>query len=69
MEFVAAKFWSDQVESVLDYSISFHGCAPEGNELSMHHAQGVATFDIVGGHQLEEIAPQITLKHSVIILK
>uniref|UniRef100_A0A0A9YF50 Tripeptidyl-peptidase 2 n=2 Tax=Lygus hesperus TaxID=30085 RepID=A0A0A9YF50_LYGHE len=69
MEFVAAKFWSDQVESVLDYSISFHGCSPEGNDFTMHHAQGIASFEIIGGHQMEEIAPQISLKHNVIVLK
>ncbi|CAB0004044.1 unnamed protein product [Nesidiocoris tenuis] len=69
MEFVVAKFWSDQMTSVADYSISFGGCGPEASDVTMHHAQGIASLDIISGPQLEEIAPQVSLKHNVIVLK
>ena len=69
LEFVVAKFWTEQLDNVIDYSIKFYGCKPEGESFTMHHAQGIMSIEIMGGTQVEDISPSIQLKQNVIVLK
>ncbi|KAL1115752.1 hypothetical protein AAG570_006042 [Ranatra chinensis] len=69
LEFTVAKFWTEQLDNVVDYSIQFFGCRPEGESFTMHHAEGIMSIDVVGGLQVEEISPVIQLKQNIIVLK
>ncbi|XP_014239284.1 tripeptidyl-peptidase 2 isoform X2 [Cimex lectularius] len=69
MELVLSKYWSEQYENTINYSIQFFGCPLESNEVTMHHSHAIHQLEILGGLQVEEISPAISLKFNVITLK
>lgn len=68
LELVIAKYWANIGESNLDYSISFYGVKPCQPSITMHAADGIHSVEIKT-LQGEDIAPSITLKNSVLIIK
>ncbi|XP_073993244.1 tripeptidyl-peptidase II isoform X1 [Rhodnius prolixus] len=69
LELVIGKYWSEQSESTVEYSLYLQGCPPDGDEFTMHHAEGVKLIDIRSGCQVEEISPSVQLTHMVSVLK
>ncbi|KAK9505195.1 hypothetical protein O3M35_009300 [Rhynocoris fuscipes] len=69
LELVVGKYWSEQSDSTLEYSLHFQGCPVESDEFTMHHADGVKLIEVSGSYQLEEISPSIQLSHTVTVLK
>lgn len=68
LEVVIAKYWANVGEAKLDYTISFHGVKPSEPSITMVGANGIHALE-VRSLQGEEMAPSLSLKHSVQILK
>lgn len=70
VEVVLAKYWSEQSENRVDYSITLGGCRPDGDNFTMHHSEGIMVIDVHAPFaQPEEISPTIQLKTNVISVK
>jgi len=69
LEVVVAKYWANFGEVTLDYSIAFHGVKPESPSVTMQGADGILSVELRSGLRSEEIAPVITLKNTVQVLR
>lgn len=68
LEVVVAKYWANLGEANVDYNISFHGVKPSDRSVTILGANGIHSVE-VKSLQGEEIAPSVSLKYSVQILK
>ncbi|KAJ4440491.1 hypothetical protein ANN_08632 [Periplaneta americana] len=69
LEVVVAKYWANLGEVTLDYSIAFHGVKPESPNITMQGADGILSIEIRSGLRNEELAPVVTLKNTVQVLR
>ncbi|GLH08749.1 Tripeptidyl-peptidase 2 [Gryllus bimaculatus] len=69
LEMVVAKYWANIGEVVVDYTLAFHGVRPEGSSVTMQGADGIMSIELRSGLRCEEIAPVITLKNTVQVLR
>lgn len=68
LEVVIAKFWANLGDVELDYSLSLHGIKPDTTCVSMQAVDGLHQIEL-RCLRAEEIAPVITLKSSVQVLR
>lgn len=69
LEVVVAKYWANLGEVTLDYSIAFHGVKPESPSITMQGADGILSVELRSGLRSEEIAPVVTLKNTVQVIR
>lgn len=69
LELVIAKYWANLGDIEVNYSLELHGCRPDNNSITMHHADGIHSLELSSGIQMEEISPNIQIKNSVSILR
>ncbi|XP_021931036.1 tripeptidyl-peptidase 2 [Zootermopsis nevadensis] len=69
LEVVVAKYWANLGEVVLDYSLAFHGVKSESPSITMQGADGILSLELRSGLRSEEIAPVVTLKNTVQVIR
>ncbi|XP_059484190.1 tripeptidyl-peptidase 2 isoform X2 [Neocloeon triangulifer] len=69
LEAVVAKWWASLGDVSIDYSLSFHGLKPESPSVTMHGADGILHLEVKSGLRHEELAPVISLKTQVQVLR
>jgi hypothetical protein len=69
LEVVVAKYWANLGEVTLDYSLAFHGVKPESPSITMQGADGILSLELCSGLRSEEIAPVVTLKNTVQVVR
>lgn len=69
LELAITKFWSSLNDIEVDYDIEFRGIRPNYPNIVMQAADGVQQILLSPGIRVEEVAPVISLKSSVLVLK
>lgn len=69
LEVVVAKYWANLGDVPIDYSVSFHGVRPECPAITMQASDGIMSVELQSGLRNEEVAPTISLKNSVQVLR
>lgn len=68
LEVALAKYWADYGEITVNYGISFHGIKPNLPSITMQSVDGIQTVEVTSMCG-EDIAPAVSLKSAVQILK
>ncbi|XP_067010836.2 tripeptidyl-peptidase 2 [Anabrus simplex] len=69
LEVVVAKYWANLGDITVDYSLAFHGVKPEAAAITMQAADGILSVELRSGLRCEEVAPTVTLKNTVQVLR
>lgn len=69
LEVVVAKWWASLGEVDIDYSLSFYGLKPDYPAITMHGGDGIMQVEVKSGLRHEDVAPTITLKNQVQVLR
>ena len=69
LEVVVAKYWANLGEVTINYSVAFHGVKPESPAIIMQGADGIMSLELRSGLRSEEVAPVVTLKNTVQVLR
>ncbi|XP_020282375.1 tripeptidyl-peptidase 2 isoform X2 [Pseudomyrmex gracilis] len=69
LEVVIAKYWANLGDMYIDYSIEFHGIRLISGNLIMQPGDGVNRLELRSSLRNEEIAPVISLKTTVQVVK
>nr|XP_018903272.1 PREDICTED: tripeptidyl-peptidase 2 [Bemisia tabaci] len=68
LEIAIAKFWSEEGNFSLNFSVQFFGARPNQSSITMHHADGIHSV-MVQSNVREDIAPSVKLNHNVSVLR
>ncbi|KAJ8670647.1 hypothetical protein QAD02_001906 [Eretmocerus hayati] len=69
LEVAIAKYWANLGDILIDYTIEFHGIRLINGDLTMQFGDGIHRLELRSSLRNEEVVPNISLKHSVQVLR